>query len=81
VLNSKMRIKCDIYEFTISLLGYPCHPLSFARHSTVKMVYIYARTQYSAPDVNVFKSQSISVKKGKGHPCTGTEALYRPYGP
>jgi len=19
--------------------------------------------------------------KGKGHPCTGTEALYRPYGP
>ena len=21
------------------------------------------------------------IKKGKGHPCTGTEALYRPYGP
>jgi len=20
-------------------------------------------------------------KKGKGHPCTGTVALYRPYGP
>ena len=20
-------------------------------------------------------------KKGKGHPCTGTEALYRAYGP
>ena len=20
------------------------------------------------------------LKKGKGHPCTGTEALYRPYG-
>ena len=20
-------------------------------------------------------------RKGKGHPCTGTEALYRPYGP
>jgi len=20
-------------------------------------------------------------KKGKVHPCTGTEALYRPYGP
>jgi len=20
-------------------------------------------------------------KKSKGHPCTGTEALYRPYGP
>ena len=23
----------------------------------------------------------ISVKVSKGHPCTGTEALYRPYGP
>ena len=23
----------------------------------------------------------IKVGKGKGHPCTGTEALYRPYGP
>jgi len=22
-----------------------------------------------------------TVGKGKGHPCTGTEALYRPYGP
>jgi len=21
------------------------------------------------------------IGKGKGHPCTGTEALYRPYGP
>jgi hypothetical protein len=21
------------------------------------------------------------IKKGKVHPCTGTEALYRPYGP
>jgi len=23
----------------------------------------------------------IKNVKGKGHPCTGTEALYRPYGP
>jgi len=23
----------------------------------------------------------FSKGKGKGHPCTGTEALYRPYGP
>jgi len=23
----------------------------------------------------------IFVMKGKVHPCTGTEALYRPYGP
>ena len=31
-------------------------------------------------------SQFFSIKmehegKGKDHPCTGTEALYRPYGP
>ena len=24
---------------------------------------------------------AIVKGKGKGHPCTGTEALYRPYGP
>jgi len=24
---------------------------------------------------------AYSSKKGKVHPCTGTEALYRPYGP
>ena len=24
---------------------------------------------------------SGNVRKGKVHPCTGTEALYRPYGP
>jgi hypothetical protein len=31
------------------------------------------------------KSRSVrfinKVKKGKIHPCTGTEALYKPYGP
>jgi len=31
------------------------------------------------------KNSKPSVRKGKGkgkvHPCTGTEALYRPYGP
>ena len=28
------------------------------------------------------KLTGLQVKgKGKGHPCTGTEALYRPYGP
>ena len=30
----------------------------------------------------VGKLHSVYVKgKGKVHPCTGTEALYRPYGP
>jgi len=27
------------------------------------------------------KDYLVINKKGKGHPCTGTEALYRPYGP
>jgi len=28
------------------------------------------------------RSQPLqSNGKGKGHPCTGTEVLYRPYGP
>jgi len=26
-------------------------------------------------------SESVLKKKGKVHPCTGTEALYRLYGP
>jgi len=25
--------------------------------------------------------RSFTIGKGKVHPCTGTEALYRPYGP
>jgi len=29
----------------------------------------------------IFISKQIFYGKGKGHPCTGTEALYRPYGP
>jgi hypothetical protein len=28
-----------------------------------------------------FVTSFIQVNKGKVHPCTGTEALYRPYGP
>ena len=27
------------------------------------------------------RMQHFLKGKGKGHPCTGTEALYRPYGP
>ena len=30
--------------------------------------------------VSAFATYSKKCK-GKGHPCTGTEALYRPYGP
>jgi hypothetical protein len=27
------------------------------------------------------KHSELTKSKGKGHPCTGTEALYRLYGP
>jgi len=27
------------------------------------------------------RTKLLYVKRGKAHPCTGTEALYRPYGP
>ena len=32
---------------------------------------------------NMEKVQRVGMVKGEGkvHPCTGTEALYRPYGP
>jgi len=31
--------------------------------------------------IQVINSGEIISKKCKVHPCTGTEALYRPYGP
>jgi len=27
------------------------------------------------------QSMGMKAQKGKGHPCTGAEALYRPYSP
>jgi hypothetical protein len=31
--------------------------------------------------LNILRSIKDGKSKGKVHPCTGTEALYRPYGP
>jgi hypothetical protein len=42
-------------------------PLTFEHHCGLK--------------IQVFWYIFIQVGKGKGHPCIGTEALYRPYGP
>ena len=36
-------------------------------------VCLYSHQARSVPN--------ITESKDKGHPCTGTEALYRPYGP
>ena len=34
------------------------------------------------PPVSVYRTGNITKgKKAKGYPCTGTEALYKPYGP
>jgi len=38
---------------------------------------VIAHTDFS----NSFLLPAKKKGKGKGHPCTGTEALYRPYGP
>ena len=31
--------------------------------------------------LKINSSELYFIKNGKSHPCTGTEALYRPYGP
>jgi len=42
-------------------------------------IYTYV---YKAHGVAYFTDEVCTIKgKGKVHPCTGTEALYRPYGP
>jgi hypothetical protein len=50
----------------------------------IKMVLItikWANVCNPAIKISCFKSVLHLYKKGKGHPCTGTEALYRPYDP
>ena len=32
-------------------------------------------------DVKLYGNRIVGKKVSKCHPCTGTEALYRPYGP
>ena len=39
----------------------------------------FIRKQFVNVEVSC-KCRDISKGKGKVHPCTGTEALYRPYG-
>ena len=39
------------------------------------IIHVLSRFHFSNYAVELVKG------KGKGHPCTGTEALYRPYGP
>jgi len=32
--------------------------------------------------LSILSLRKLNIKgKGKGHPCTGTETVYRPYGP
>ena len=51
----------------------------------LRVVYcaVYLFILISLSNVTYVVHNSISSIKGKGevHPCTGTEALYRPYGP
>ena len=38
-------------------------------------------TNYFISDCGICEGYHVLQCKGKGHPCTGTETLYRPYGP
>jgi hypothetical protein len=46
-------------------------------------LYIFTFYEGRKPegDQDQLKHVVDKVKKGKVHPCTGSEALYRPYGP
>ena len=44
------------------------------------MPFLDAAVQYSTVTAVIVQFYVLKVK-GKGHPCTGTEALYRPHGP
>jgi hypothetical protein len=49
--------------------------------------YIFLQYHQFAKMCQTFSGNGAATKmnevkgKGKGHPCTGTEDLYRPYGP
>ena len=62
------------------------HPTSFSKGTGVfsqgcsRRDVMLTTQHHLAPRLKM--DGALLVKfKGKGHPCTGTEALYRPYGP
>jgi hypothetical protein len=50
--------------------------------NTVKTVFGEHGQRWTYISERVFRCKILDIcTKGKVHPCTGTEALYRPYGP
>jgi hypothetical protein len=45
------------------------------------MLSFYDTTKCHIQRYEAMTLRIVDVLKSKGHPCTGTEALYRPYGP
>jgi len=73
-------------QFTFSAVSpLPCVGFSKNLYPTVILINLLVKLKFS-PNPNRFvrcalKTARLLNGKGKGHPCTGTEALYRPYGP
>ena len=65
------------------------HSTKNTKHSKYKYTYYPTHyTHYTHSLQNKFQQPQYKVhtkqnshSKGKGHPCTGIETLYRPYGP
>ena len=66
-------------DFTWLLRLINMHRSRTAEHSECsEWQHLFVYTSFTRESV----AETVQVKgKGKGHPCTGTEALYRPYGP
>ena len=69
IFYSQVTISWEMFHY------YGCWLTSFLATAFRKSLYFKIRIQQSLLHIFVIKS------KGKVHPCTGTEALYRPYGP
>jgi hypothetical protein len=74
--------------FMHRIVVYPCYLLSFPFKVPDGLIYMfpsaetYPRFLSLSLEISIYVPKSGRIKKkGKVHACTGTEALYRLYGP
>jgi hypothetical protein len=82
IQNPKMLVNNISVKFSILLA--PETNLNYNRLYIIRILYyISIKTiwQVILQFMEEFLIYIVGKKKGKVHPCTGTEALYRPYGP
>jgi len=84
VLYYCRRVATQLQLTNISNLCYS--PLKFYIHIQITHkfnTYLTENISIRHPNYKILFSKIINMCKGKGkvNPCTGTEALYRPYGP